>query len=416
MIAVFLAGAALLAGLVSPAQALEHGPAISTPIVAALDEGLHHLYALDYPQSRRAFQRVIALDSQSPFGYLFDAGGIWWESSQEFGLFTTTPTLQGLFEEDVDMALRTSAAYIVSKDKRVRADGYFVSGMALGTLGQWRLMKRHWIDAFFTGKKAVKHLKKCLKVDSEYADARLGLGVFEYQTAHLSGAMRIGVLFGLKGDEKRGLTGIHYAMDHAPYATHQAAQLLSQIYINELRDYEHGLPVLERLRSDFPESPYFVFLEAVVRHRIGDVPGSSALGRLLYEHMRVDPKRFQPKWLTLVCGLNGADCLTQENALAALSWFGPAIDLSADKPDGYRTMLYLLRGHLYDILGRRDEAVTDYRCVHTLPDVASARARAEQCLQRPCDRENTLQYLRELTSPVEQAEVEMETQHGRTKL
>ncbi len=60
-------------------------------------------------------------------------------------------------------------------DPQRRLDGYFVSGMALGTLGQWRLMRRHMLDAYFIGKKAVKQLKRCLKLDPDYADAGAGL-------------------------------------------------------------------------------------------------------------------------------------------------------------------------------------------------------------------------------------------------
>lgn len=393
----------VLAGLLAlllappPSAKAEGGAHLSPAAAAQLDEGLHRLYSLDYAKSRAAFRKLIELEPDNPYGYLFEAGGIWWESSQEFGLFTATPTLQGQFEQDAEAALRKSDAYIDSGDKQQRADGYFVSGMALGTLGQWRLMKRHYLDAFFAGKKAVKHLKKCLKMDADYADARLGLGVFDYQTAHLSGAMKLGILLGMRGDEKRGLESIVYAMEHARYATHQSAEILSQIYIGDKRDWARALPVVTRLRAAFPESPYFTFLEAMIHDRLGDWDASLAQARVLYGQFALDPEAFRPKWLTLVCGQAGPDCLSEADARAALAWFDKAeAATSRDKPDGFKTMLRLLRGHLLDVLGRRDEAVAEYKKAAAGPDADFSRARAADCLDAPCGRADTLRFLHAL--------------------
>lgn len=387
----------LAAALAGPASALD-GPHLSTAAAAQLDEGLTRLYSLDYAESRAAFRKLIELDPDNPFGYLFEAGGIWWESSQEYGLFSSTPTLQGLFEQDVEAAQRKADLYMDSKDPKVRADGYFASGMALGTLGQWRLMKRHMLDAFFTGKKAIKHLKKCVKLSPDYADARLGLGVFDYQTAHLSGVAKVGVLFGMKGNEKRGLEGIIFAMENSPTAGRQAAQLLSQIYITDMHDFARALPVIQRLRHDFPGSPYFIFLEALLRHRLGDWDGSLALGRELYAQAAADPEDFRPKWLTLVCGLSGADCLNKEDAERALAWFDHAVETTArEKPTGFHALLRLDRASLLDVLERREEAVADYKKTLLLPDFDGSRARAKACLASPCGREEQLARLRLLS-------------------
>lgn len=398
-----LLGAALLAAALAvpgPARAAPEisGPRLSTAAAAQLDEGLARLYSLDYAQSRAAFRRLIELDPENPFGYLFEAGGIWWQSSQEYGLFTDTPTLQGLFEADVDAAQRKADAYADSEDRQTKTDGYFVSGMALGTLGQWRLMRHHMLDAYFTGKKAIKQLRKCRKLAPDYADARLGLGVFDYQTAHLSGVAKLGILFGMKGNEKRGLENIVYAMEHSPTAGRQAAQLLSQIYIVDMRDFTRALPVIQRLRSDFPGSPYFVFLEALLRHRLGDWDGSLTLGRELYRRIETDPAAFRAKWLTLVCGLSGADCLSKGDADLALTWFDRAIDAtSGETPTGFHTLLHLFRGQLLDALGRRDEAVAEYRRAVALPNIDDAHERAYACQSAPCDRAEILRRLRALS-------------------
>ncbi|MFI5363031.1 MAG: tetratricopeptide repeat protein [Elusimicrobiota bacterium] len=390
----------ILACLLLLARPAAAGPHLTPAAETQLDEGITRLYSLDYAASRAAFRRLIELEPDNPFGYLFEAGGIWWESSQEFGLFKDTPTLQGLFEEDVEAAQRKADAYIDSKDPQTRADGYFVSGMALGTLGQWRLMKGHWLDAYFAGKKAVKHLKKCVKLDPAYYDAYLGLGVFDYQAAHLSGIAKLGFLFGVRGDEKRGIAEISLAVEKARYANRQASEFLLCIFLIDRRDYARALPVVQRLRVEFPASPYYVFIEALIRDRLGDRDRSVAVGRELFAIIERDPAAFRPKWLSLICGLSGSDCLDRNAAAAALPWFDRAIETSGEAdaaPDGYHALLHLFRGQLLDLLSRRDEAVADYRKTESLADFDSSAARASACESSPCGRDQILRLLRALS-------------------
>ena len=363
-----------------------------------LDEGLTALYSLDYAQARRAARKLIEIEPDSPFGYLFEAGAIWWQASQEYGLFKDTPTLQGLFEQDIEASVQKSKAYIDSKDNQMKADGYFVSGMTLGTRGQWNLMKGKWLDAYFDGKKAMKHLKKCVKIDDEYEDAYLGLGVFDYQAAHLSGIARLAVLFGMRGDEKRGLERIQRAVDKSRFARRQAAQMLSGIYLVDLRDDARALALILQLRKDFPASPYFLFLEAMLRHRLGDWDGSLARGREIHAIIAADPEAFRHKWLTLVCGLSGADCLAKAEMERTLAWLDHALDsISKEKPDSFKTLIHLMRGQTLDILGRRDDAVGEYQKIEFLPLLDDSRVIARACLAAPCDRESVLNRLRAMS-------------------
>ncbi|UPT72652.1 MAG: hypothetical protein M0D55_11900 [Elusimicrobiota bacterium] len=390
----------LLALLLLPGAASAGGARTTPAAEAKLDEGLTALYGLDYPRSRRAARELIEMDPDNPFGYLFEAGAIWWQASQEFGLFKDTPTLQGLFEQDIEAGVRKAEAYIDSKDRQTKMDGLFVSGMTLGVRGQWNLMKRNWWAALSDGKASMKRLKKLNKMDDEYEDAYLGLGVFDYQAAHLSGVAKLGAIFGLRGDEKRGLERIRRAVEKAGFARRQAAQMLASIYIIDLRENEKGLEVVQLLKKDFPDSVYFVYLDALLRHRLGDFEGSLASAREIHKRLAADTKAFRPKWLTLVCGLSGADCLGKTDLEPALLWLDRALEATAKdkaaKNDSFRTFLRLLRATALDALGRRDEAVKDYQQVEFKPALGESREIARACLSSPCTREVTLKRLRDM--------------------
>ena len=396
-------GGLLLAALLA-APAFARAEARISPLAEAqLDEGLRRLYALDYEKSRAAFRRLVEHEPDNPWGYLFEAGGIWWQASLEYGLFKDTPTLQGLFEQDVEAAIRKSELYQDSKDKEQKAAGHFVEGMALGTRGQWTLMKGKYIGAYFDGKKAVKNLKKALKIDEDFIDAHLGLGVFDYQTAHLSGVARLGALFGVRGDEKRGLERLELASEKAKYSRRQALQFLSSIYLYDKKDFGAALPYIKRLREEFPDSPYFVFLELVIRRKLGDDALSLTLGRELHRMAEADPAAFRRKALTLACGLSGPDCLNETELGGALGWLELALadDAKAQKagmkPSSYAAFLRILRAQALDAVGRREEAAEEYKRVQKLPPFDDSRERARYCLASPCTRQEILARLRSLS-------------------
>jgi tetratricopeptide (TPR) repeat protein len=386
--------------LASPVSA-----ALSPTAEGLLNEGVTHLYDLDYEQSRASFRRLIELEPNNPFSYLFESGGIWWQSSQEYGLFTDTPTLQGQFEDDIEFALKKAEPLLKSSDPAIQADGHFVTGMALGTRGQWSLMRGHMLRACFDGRKAVKHLQKCLKADGSYSDANLGLGVFNYQAARLPKALKFSAaLCGAKGNEAQGMSLMNDALEKGRLGSRQAAQFLTSIYITDLHDYARALALTQRLRKDFPLSPYFHFLEVALRFRLGDWDGSVAEGRVLFRNQQGDMKAFARKWLSLFCGLSGAQCLEASNAKLAHDWLNHALEAEPKRPKdaaeppgfgpAWTSYLRLYRGNASDLLGKHEDAVADYNAVLQAPDFFDFHARAAECSAVPCTAVSMQRYLR----------------------
>lgn len=403
----WLAAAAVALTLAAPARA-----ALTPEEEGDLDRAVHELYNLDYTASRADFRKIIEVDPDNPFGYLFEAAGIWWQASQEYGLFKDTPTLQGLFEEDVDAAIRKGDAWTNSHDREQRADGHFVMGMALGTRGQWSLMKGQWLAAWSDGKKAVKHLRKCEKLDPDYHDAELGLGVFEYQAAQLSGIVKLGAMLGgMRGDAAGGIARIRDASQSGRYARRQAEEFLSSIYFDDQRDYASALPLLIHLRTEFPESVYFDFLTAVAQDRVGDLSGSIDTARAAFAKIASDPAAYDRKLLSLVCGSAGPVCLSPAMTQRLGTWLDAAIaaDEAVDPPpqrpkarhsrrrkaatvapeelarEQRLSLLHLYRGFAADARGLRPAAQADYRWVLAHPDFADDAARAQECLDAPCN-------------------------------
>src|SRR3989338_5275397 len=94
-----------------------------------LKEGLVQLYNLEYAQARASFRKVVEVEPDNPFGYLFEAGAIWWQAANEYSLFQDTPTFQRLFQQDIEAAIRKADPLTDSRQKEIRADGHFIMGM-----------------------------------------------------------------------------------------------------------------------------------------------------------------------------------------------------------------------------------------------------------------------------------------------
>jgi len=361
-----------------------------------LQEATASLYSLDYADSRKSLRKIIAENPENPFGYLFEAGAIWWQFSNENNLFLKQPDLQDLFIADLTEAMVKSKPMLTSSAPEVRADGDFAQGMALGLRGQWRLLMGHWIDAYFDGHKSLRFLHECLTSDPTYYDADLGLGVYDYEAARFGRKIKMGFLFKIFGDEKKGIRLMSLAKGKGRYSRRQAAVFLLTLYIQDKKDYRDALPLAQEMRRSFPQSPYFEFVQAMLDYDFGLKDESFDLGADLFRKLGKDPARFNPKILSLACSLSGNSCLNKRQMTFFMDWINGGIEkfYGNDSQKKWIVALRLLRGYSEGALGKTAQADEDFHDVLTAPDFLDFHARAEQCLSLGCDRQSILADLK----------------------
>lgn len=372
-------------GTPSPAQSLHLMEAATD---AGLGAALKDLYRLEYGKVRPAAEEFTAEHPLNPFGHLFVAGALWWQTTTENLYPEEDPALASRFESSVDRTVELSEALIASGKAPQQADGYFAAGMALGLRGQWKLVQGHWYQAYRDGKKAMAHLRRCVEISPRYYDAYMGLGIFDYQVAKLPGALKLGARLLIRGtgNAKRGLKRLRVSVKKGRFASRQAAAFLLSIYLVYEQDYAKALETVRRLLEEFPESPYYRFVEVLCLSGTGEWDASHARAQALFADLGRDPEEFLRKERGTLCGFAGDACLTEERLSAAEGWLTRALAQArrSDDPAGWRTILRLYRGAANDALGRRERALEDYRGVTALPDFAGAHARARFCMAEPC--------------------------------
>jgi len=372
------------------------------PSSAAADEreeaarqSMEALYDLDYEDAMAHIRGHIDAAPADPFGYLFEAGLLFWRETTEPGVLKSSAPMEARFLEDIDLAQALSHDWLASDSAAKRADAEFITGLTLGIRAQWELTYGRWLKAYLDSRRGKRLQERCLKNDPGYYDAHIGIGLYLYLTDRLPGILGIGARWLIRGDAAKGKESLRIAMEKGrwPFAASQAASNLLTIYGAYEGDLPHALGVARHLLTRFPNSPYFRFAEILILARSGDWTSSHERALSLYDRAAQDPAILGGKRKSMLCGLAGADCLKPETLGPVVDWLTRALTARGPEPAGWRTLIHLYRGVALDIMGKRPEALTDYRAVLELPDHADFRATARKCILDACTRDSVLREL-----------------------
>ncbi len=113
---------------------------------------------------------------------------------------------------------------------------------------------REFFAALSDGKQAKKYAQQVKKLDPNFADADMILGVYEYAVGSIPAYIRwLSFLMGLHGDKQAGIRLLQNAVTRSKYSTTDAAVLLSVIY-NREKQYAYTRELLARLGTYYPRN------------------------------------------------------------------------------------------------------------------------------------------------------------------
>ncbi len=160
-------------------------------------QGIHLLYDWEFDRAEKLFSGMFFNNPKDPAPYFYHAMVTWSRLASGFWNRKYVDQYGERIEKTISVAK--------TKIKNGNADSYtyFYLGGALGFKGRFALMERKWFSSFNMAYKAIDALKTCQKMDPENKDVLLGLGIFDYYTARLSGVTKFvsSLLIG-KGDKR----------------------------------------------------------------------------------------------------------------------------------------------------------------------------------------------------------------------
>ena len=349
---------------------------VSDALDARIRAGLNALYNLDFDEAEKIFNEIKPQEKEHPMVAFGLTSVHWWRLSVY--VLENDPQESAQFLQSVDECIRVSKAMVDKGD--TTGEGYLCLGGAEGLLGRWQAANRKWMPAYFKGKGAYKHLRNSLKVNPEMYDANMGLGIFDYYVATLPSFVRVLAFIGQTGDKQKGLDELHKAGADGTYARTPSLLFLVNIYSSLENQPDKTFALLADLKKEYPKSPFIQMLTVVALYNHRPVEELEAEAANFQQ--RVKDGTYRTSFATQADFADGLGHFKRHDWAGAERLFNEAIKAGTVK-DPFFTWATLYRGYALDVLGRRDEAVAEYRKVLTHIRRWGAHDNAELRLKKP---------------------------------
>jgi tetratricopeptide (TPR) repeat protein len=245
------------------------------------------------------------------------------------------------------------------------------------------LVQKAWLDSLHEITAARKDDEQVVRIDRDFSDARLILGINEYIVGCLSFGWRVlASLEGFHGDREDGIRQLQLVAQTGVLNRYDAEALLAAIYRRE-RQPQRAIPLLQELAQKFPRNYLFRFEEVEMYSDQGDK--QDAL-RVLAEIESLR-KSGSPGYASL------PPEKIQYLKANLLFWYGdldPALtDLkrvtqNADQLDlNTAVMAWLRLGQVYDLQGKHQDAVQAYRETMKAAPKSEAALEAKSYISSP---------------------------------
>jgi hypothetical protein len=377
---------------VAPAQ--HTNPLNFDPLVR---EGYERFYVLDYDGALSRFEQVLKAHPDDPMAYGYVQMATVFRELYHQDLLDTTyyahdsfltskrnvpepPEIRQRIESLTDTGIRLS-------EQRIKADpndknAYFARGYLRGIHAAYITLVDHsFVAAARQGYASRGDSEQVLKIDPDYADAKMAIGIQQFAVASLPRWVRMIVgIVGVGGNKEKGLALLREAAAHGVITSVESRTVLSLFLRHDAR-YPEALVVQHELAAQYPHNYLFRLEEANLTKDEGNGPAAIALYKVVLADTAkpgyfIDP-RMQLAWFGL------ADTQRGQNDVADAA---DGYLKAADQPNGsdwLRKRAQLNAGEMFDLLHQRDKAIKLYQLAASGGGDQTQAEMARRLLQNP---------------------------------
>ena len=351
---------------------------------AATQRGIEYVYNLDFERADSTFATLVRMRPLHPAGYFFLAMVDWWRILIDID----DERYDDRFMEALDRVVEMCDSILEVNENDVTA--IFFKGGAIGFQGRLRFHRDDYLAAANAGRKALPLVQVASSLDPNNYDILLGTGIYNYYAEVIPQEypfVKPLMLFVPPGDRRKGLEQLTRASQKARYAAVEATYFLMQVYYFYERDYVYALDLARKLHGRFPNNMLFhrylgrAFISLgnwdAARETFGEIAARAVRGQRGYT---ASVEREATYYL-------GMDEMQHRRYDAALACFYRSDELSRQVdtkgPSGFMVMVNLKIGNIYDVQGKRDLAVSQYRKVKSMKEYRDSHEQAEKFLATP---------------------------------
>jgi len=303
-------------------------------------KGLEHSYHFRWDKAEDTFQDLIEKYPDRPEGYHFLSSIYAWYylSSKNvadydlFAVYSDSAIEKGIEELDKNPD-DYNLLYIIGSNYSYRAIVFAAA--------------ENYLDAVWAGKKSDSYLNNVLEKNSEFSDAYLGIGLFNFAAGQTPVAFKWALkLAGISGDIDAGISQIKIAADKGYLSKVEAQYYYSQV----TTDYSVASKYLEALVKKYPENILFNYSLASVNIKERQLDSAEKILRKIIN--REDEKFIQViSFSNFLLG----DVLYKKNEFeSAIDYYQIFLETTPD--NDYTGIASFRLGISYEISGERDSA------------------------------------------------------------
>ena len=360
-------------------------------------DGFERFYILDFDGAMGRFESVLSAHPKEPMAY---------------GYVQMTTVFRELYHQDLlDTTYYAHDSFLTSKrnvavppatrqriesltdsgiklcDDRIRANpqdknAYFARGYLRGIHAAFITLVDHsYVTAAKQGYAARNDSEQALKIDPDYADAKMAVGIQQFAVASLPRWVRMLVgIMGVGGNKEKGLQMLHESAARGVVTSVESRTVLSLFLRHDAR-YPEALVVQHGLAAQYPHDYLYRLEEANLTKDEGNGPEAIALYKVVLADAAkpgyfIDP-RVQMAWFGL------ADTQRGQNDVAGAA---ESYAKAAEQPkcsDWLRKRAQLNAGEMFDALHQRDRAMKLYEAASSGGGDQSQADMARRYLKTP---------------------------------
>jgi tetratricopeptide (TPR) repeat protein len=363
----------------------------------AVRQGYQDFYNLDYDAALRIFEQVAAAHPNDPMAYDYLLTTTVFRELYHQDLLDTTYYAHDSFlstkrEVDVPPATRARIEDLTNKviamtDAAIKANpqdknAYFARGYAKGIHASFITLADHsFTAAARQGYAARNDSESVLKLDPQYADAKMAIGIQQFAVASLPRWVRMIVgIVGVGGNKEQGLANLREAIAHGVVTSVESRTVMS-LFLRHDGRYAEALTVERGLAQEFPHD--YLFRLEVANLLKDEGHGLEAIAE--YQHVIADAQQpgyfVDPRLQMAFFGL--ADTQRGYNDIkgAVANYMQAAMQPNCS--DWLRKRAQLNAGEMYDLLHDRANAVRLYQMALTAGGDQSQADTARKYLKTP---------------------------------
>jgi len=331
---------------------------------ALVQIGARQIYNLEFDSASANFNKVIQMYPEHPAGYFLDAMVEWWRIATN----RRAKQFDDRFLEKINRAIDVCDK-LIEKDK-YDVTGKFFKGGAVGYRGRFYAQREQYLKAADDGRIGFDMLLECQKIAPQNHDIMLGTGIYNYFAAVLPDQypiLKAAMFFLPSGDKKLGILQLMTAAQRAKYATTEAKVVLLTVYYQFEKNPTEALKIAQDLFTLYPNNAYFQKYVGRCQVQLGYSAEYESTWRDVVNKC-IDKKNGSYDLLTAREALYyvGLGLMNRNQLDSALRYFykcdegGRHLD---EDPSGFTISVNMKIGNIYDLQGKRDLAIMQYKKV-----------------------------------------------------